>query len=397
MQKKHYDVAVIGAGPAGSLCARNLAAKGYEVLLLEKRPVVGVPVRCGEATGTRSRLSQFTDINENWIETDLHGVILHGTGGVTTRYDKPNIGLMLDRAKFDQDLAEQARKAGAELVLSARVSGIGEVIEKRRKLIVHLNGTEQHITASVVVGADGAEALSGRWIGLNTLHKPPEVCSAIEFRLDAVDQNPNHLTFWHGHDAINNGYVWIFPKVRSKVVNLGAGQLTPKMGSKNIQDITEEYRQRYFPQAKIVEVHGGAVPVSGTVDKTIADNFLLIGDAAHHTNPLTGGGIMAGICSGDFAAAEIDKAFKMGSLNEAAFEGYVKACWTQFGEGHLKQKKIRNFVLNLDRQAQISFYRAFKGMAEADLSFGSKIKGYLKLALLVAKNWAIFKKAQKTK
>jgi len=113
LKSRSYDIVVIGAGPSGSLCARNLAAKGYQVLLAEKRPVVGVPVRCGEATGRRARLSRFMDVNEDYIETDLNGVILNGPGGVTVRYDKADVGLMVDRALFDQDVARQSVRAGA--------------------------------------------------------------------------------------------------------------------------------------------------------------------------------------------------------------------------------------------------------------------------------------------
>ena len=72
MKKYKYDVLVIGAGPAGSIAARSLAKKGYDVLLCEKRPEVGVPVRCGEATGSRKRLSDFTPVNESYIETDIN-------------------------------------------------------------------------------------------------------------------------------------------------------------------------------------------------------------------------------------------------------------------------------------------------------------------------------------
>src|SRR5690606_31671412 len=82
-----YDVVVVGAGPSGSLCARNLARAGYSVLLCEKRPVVGVPVRCGEATGPVKRLSDFTTVDEAWIETKFTGVVFHGPGGVSFKYE----------------------------------------------------------------------------------------------------------------------------------------------------------------------------------------------------------------------------------------------------------------------------------------------------------------------
>lgn len=42
------DVVVVGAGPAGSTTAKFAAETGASVLMLERRPQVGVPVRCGE-------------------------------------------------------------------------------------------------------------------------------------------------------------------------------------------------------------------------------------------------------------------------------------------------------------------------------------------------------------
>ena len=125
MKSNTYDVLVIGAGPSGSMVARNLSRAGYQVLLCEKRPVVGVPVRCGEATGPRSRLSDFMTVNDDYIETRFSGVIMNGSGGTTIRYDSDKeLGVMLDRALFDQDLAKQAVTEGAELQVNARVTSL---------------------------------------------------------------------------------------------------------------------------------------------------------------------------------------------------------------------------------------------------------------------------------
>ncbi len=398
MKDRKYDVVVIGAGPSGSLCARNLAARGYNVLLAEKRPVVGVPVRCGEATGRRQRLSHFMDINEAYIETELNGVILNGPGGVSVRYDKPDIGLMIDRRLFDQDLAKQAERAGAELSVNTRIAGISPVKDGVRELTVHddVAGTATTLTAKLVVGADGAESLSGRWVGLKTRQLPPYVCSAIELRIDAMDANPNHLTFWQGHDTINKGYVWVFPKVKSKVVNLGSGVLTPKMGAQNMYDLSMEFKKRLFPDAKLLDVHGGAVPVSGNLEEYCEDRFLLCGDAAHHTNPLTGGGIISGILGGELAAKWIDSAFKQGDLSKNFLQQYQQDCWEQFGRGHRRQMRVREFVVNLPLPAQIAFYRIFRDMVKADLSPTSKVFGYGRLLALGALNWQAAKKAIRT-
>ena len=383
-----YDVVVVGAGPSGSLTARDLARNGYSVLLCEKRPVVGVPVRCGEATGPVKRLSDFMTVNEDYIETRFTGVILNGPGGVHIRYDADReLGVMLDRRLFDQDIADQAVREGAELVTDARVSAIGPVTNGARTVRIERNGNTFDVAAKMVVGADGAESITGRLLGLKSRQLPPLTCTAIELRVKAQDPNPHHLTFWQGHDSINKGYVWVFPKVKSGVINLGSGELIPKMGSRTQYDISLEFKNRLYPDAEIEEVHGGCVPVSGHLTEYTADRFALVGDAAHHTNPLTGGGIMAGLVGGETLAAHLDKGFKAGDLSAAFLKGYELAMWNRNGRNHAKEARIRDFVLGLGARDQEWFYRILKGMVDGKLSVPSKIVGFSRLGLMAAKNF----------
>jgi digeranylgeranylglycerophospholipid reductase len=382
-----YDVLVIGAGPSGSLCARNLARAGYSVLLCEKRPVVGVPVRCGEATGPRKRLSEFMPVNEDYIETTLTGVILNGPGGIHIRHDADReIGVMLDRRIFDQDIANQAVREGAELRTDARVTGISEAANGHRQVTLEHGGRTYEVEAKMVVGADGAESLSGRWVGLKTRQLPPLTCSAIELRVKAQDPNPNHLTFWQGHDSINKGYIWVFPKVKSGVVNLGSGELVPKLGSRNMYELSKEYADRLYPGAEIEEVHGGCVPVSGHLKEYSAERFALVGDAAHHTNPLTGGGIMAGIVGADLLAGWIDRGFKEGDLSASFLKRYEQATWERTGKRHRKEARIRDFVLGLGPRDQEWFYRIFKGMVDRNLTKPAKLWGFAQIGALALKN-----------
>ena len=69
MLDNEYDVVVIGAGPGGSVAARNLARFGYKTLLLEKRERIGYPVRCGEASTNLADLETYGPIDEGCIET----------------------------------------------------------------------------------------------------------------------------------------------------------------------------------------------------------------------------------------------------------------------------------------------------------------------------------------
>lgn len=401
MNLTQYDVVVIGAGPSGSICARDLARAGYSVLLCEKRPVVGVPVRCGEATGPRKRISDFMTVNEDFIESAFTGVIMHGSGGTTIRYDADKeIGVMLDRRVFDQDVANQAVREGAELRTDARVTGISEVANGLRTLFIEHAGKAYEIKAKMVVGADGAESLSGRWMGLKSRQLPPLTCTAIELRVKAQDPNPNHLTFWQGHDTINKGYIWVFPKLKSGVINLGSGEITPKLGARNMYQLSMEYAEKLYPGAEIEEVHGGCVPVSGHLAEYTTERFALCGDAAHHTNPLTGGGIMAGLVAGEMLAQWIDKGFKEGDLSAAFLKRYEAALWERNGKSHRKEARIRDFVLGLGPRDQEWFYRILKGMVDGmhggKMSLPAKVAGFSQLGAMALKNFGHTRKVWKS-
>lgn len=78
--------------------------------MIEKRPVIGSPVRCGEATSNRHYLVKFGDISEESIETDLDGVLLY-FDDVCAEARLPEVGIVLDQLKFDVCLVQNAEKA----------------------------------------------------------------------------------------------------------------------------------------------------------------------------------------------------------------------------------------------------------------------------------------------
>ena len=391
MKSNEYDVLVIGAGPAGSVAARHCALRGYKVLLIEKRPVVGAPVRCGEATGEREKMAIYAPVNEDYIESDIHGAILHATGGITIKAKIPRTTLMLDRLKFDPWLASQAEAAGAELLLNARAKDVRPVQNGMLEVPIDFEGAEHLVRARVVIGADGVESLTGRWTGLKCRMVPPTTCSAIELKLDVLDVNSDYLTFWQGHDSINDGYVWSFPKVKSGTTNFGAGFITPKLYTPNIHEIALKWKEILYPKANVIGCWGGAVPVSGVLEESVADHFLLVGDAAHQTDPMTGGGIAAGMRGGWLAARAIDEGFKAGDLSYNFLKRYNQYVWERIGKGHATQLKVRRWILDMEREEQIEFYSFFKYWAEGSQSFPKTILQHPVLASKIGFSYLRFK------
>ncbi|WP_407443036.1 geranylgeranyl reductase family protein [Fibrobacter sp.] len=398
MLSNTYDVVVIGAGPGGCVAARNLAREGYKVLLLEKRERVGYPVRCGEASTTLEDLQTYGPIDESCIESIINGLFIYGPDGVNIEVPKPGTGIMLNREKFDPWLAKLAEDDGAELVTAARAEFVGDVQGDSRMVRVVLgkgNGdgsvTEtgtQEIFAKMVIAADGVESRIGRMVGLNCAQKPGCTCTGVDIQVEGILTKPDYLTFWQGHDFINDGYIWSFPKQKSNVTNFGAGFLVPKAGHANIYDVTMEWLNKLFPGAKVNKVVGGLVPVSSTLENYTLDRFALVGDAAHHTNPLTGGGIAAAMRAGRFCAETVHQGLCCADLSHNFLKAYEKRCYNHFGKGHDFQLKFRKFLLALNKPEQVDLYHVLQAFALS----GYKKTAFLKTPLQTAKYLVKFAK-----
>ena len=128
--KEAYDVLVVGGGPGGALAAKAAAEAGLSVLLVEKRPAIGAPVRCAEGIG-KEALAEFIEADPKWISTDIERAVLVGPDG--TRFTiggeaaGGKVGYVLDRKMFDRELVWRAAEAGAEIQVHARASATKSV------------------------------------------------------------------------------------------------------------------------------------------------------------------------------------------------------------------------------------------------------------------------------
>ena len=114
-----YDIIVVGAGPAGAMAAKYLAASGQKVLLIQKNLSFTKPCGCG------SRLDAFDyfDIDKKRIKSIVNEIILE-TKQHSITYDISDIPLaIVDRFSFDKALRNDAREAGAVL-LEAKATNI---------------------------------------------------------------------------------------------------------------------------------------------------------------------------------------------------------------------------------------------------------------------------------
>ncbi len=361
-----YDVVVVGAGPAGSLTARTLAEKGAKVLLAEKRPEIGVPVRCGEATGIAGLEQLGVKVGKKAVRNKTRGAVIYSPNKTRVEFlsEKP-IGYVLDRRLFDKALARQAAEAGAEVTVDTaatailRRNGEGEVIGVE----VSRGGEREVVECSCVVGADGVESRVGRWAGLTTRSPVREMTSCVEYEMVGVDiDSPDVMEFYFGSEIAPGGYAWVFPK-GGDTVNVGLGV---RGGEGSAISYLREFVRGMegLRKGRVTRLVSGGVPVQGPIEKSVAQGIVLVGDAARQIDPLTGGGLYNAMHCGVIAGEAVARAVEAKDFSEEYLRGYEKKWREEIGITLLKSLQLKRI---LDAMSDEDINAAARFMGRVDL------------------------------
>ncbi|MFP4196806.1 MAG: geranylgeranyl reductase family protein [Methanomassiliicoccales archaeon] len=281
---REVDVLVVGAGPAGSTAAEHAARRGAEVLLIDRREEIGVPVRCGEflpqeeelrSIFPRASTSGLFDLPDRLIRRRIESIRIFSPR--MRRWDLPFMGITTDRDGFDQYLAGKAEGAGAELL-----TGCAFLSREGREVSTSFG----KVRASVVIGADGPVSRVARSVGMPRIRDLfPAVTSQVEGDFEPVCE------MYFGNIA-PGGYAWIIPK--DGKANVGVG-LSPRFAMGSVRDHFREFAE--WKDLRPGRVVGKMVPMGGPVKRSVKENVILVGDSAGHVMAVNGGGIpIAMIC-----------------------------------------------------------------------------------------------------
>ena len=346
-----YDVIVIGAGPAGSMAAHAAALRGASVLLVEKRPAIGAPVRCAEGIVTAD-LTEFMNPDPKWVSTVIRKARFiapdKSTFTISGKTGDEILGYTLDRKIFDRDLAMRAADAGADVQVHARAVPLMEG-GRISGATIYQHGKTYDVRAKVVIAADGVESKFAKSAGINTTVALADLDSCVQYLVTDIDIEPETNVFYWSNADCPHGYIWIFAK-GPRSANIGIGIPGTKSGDGHrAKDYLDRFMAKHFPNGKITELIVGGVSTCKPLESTVADNLIICGDAARFSDPFTGGGIYQALYSGRLAGEIAANAVASGDCSRKALAVYEKT-WreSRMGKFLARSALIRDVFFRMD-------------------------------------------------
>jgi geranylgeranyl reductase family protein len=317
---ERFDVLVAGAGPAGSATAIHLARGGARVLLADRARFPRDKPCGGGLTGRALRHApcDVTPVIEHTVDRFVFGLGYRRRFGRTS--ETPLV-LMTQRRRLDLHLAEQAVAAGAELRDTTRVESVESTTQGVTAVV---GGTR--VSASYAVGADGANGVVARAVGVDDAIVRGVALEA-NVSWEDLDPEPFRGTAWVELGVVPGGYGWVFPK--GDHANLGVGGWGDE-GPRLRGQLALLARAHGLDPSRLRDVKGHRLPMRRLGAPAARGRILLVGDAAGLVDPLSGDGMYEAFVSGRLVADAIltGRPEEYESALSATLDRYASASWT---------------------------------------------------------------------
>ena len=323
---ERFDVAVVGAGPGGSTTAYRLATAGARVVLVD-RARFPRDKPCGG--GLTMRATRLLPIDVSAVVEDaVDRVDLRLRYGRVVRHGfAAPLALMTQRRRLDAHLAEAAAAEGADFRDGLRVRDIAMSADGG---VVSLEGGGR-IAADVVIGADGANGISGRALRLGADR-------TFGVALEGNAPMTPEREAWHRSRAtlematVPGGYAWVFPK--GDHINLGVGGWQAE-GPRMREHLEVLCRAHGVDPDELTEVRGHRLPLRRAWSGVARGRTAVVGDAAGLIDPLSGDGMFEAFLSSelvseavlDLLAGRAQGLEPYGRRLERALAGHAATAW----------------------------------------------------------------------
>jgi len=349
--KETFDVAIVGAGPAGISAAYVLAGAGKKVIVLERGEHPGSKNVSGGVLYGHDLAQIIPDyiekgcpVERNIVESRIW--YLSKDSGFNLSYRDPVFGterqhnaFTISRAKFDRWYADQARRKGALIVPSTVVTDLLRD-DKRAVTGVVTQREDGEVRAKVTLLADGINSPLAARTGFRPEPKPEQVALAVKEVISLPTETINERFGVSEREGVTteilgevtggmDGVAFIYTNHSSVSLGIGANLADFTAFKLKPYDLIEGLKQHPM----VAPLISGGKPMEYTahwlaeggydaIPKLHGDGYLIAGDSAMLFNTLHREGNNLAMASGKMAAEAILEAFKLNDFSQTGLKGY---------------------------------------------------------------------------
>lgn len=366
-----YDAIVVGAGPAGLMASRKIAERGFNVLLIEKGKRLGEKP-CGEAVSEATIKDAEVHLDEKVLLNKIRSAYVYAPDEsrrveIFREIEEIGSGFIIDKKRFLQVLLDESAKQGSKVKLGTMIVKCERInVEEAVRVTLSPGG---EVYGKIIVGCDGFNSTIRK-----TMFPPEriEFISCIQYVMEGCRLGDESvMRFYFGREVAPLGYLWVFPKGNG-LANVGVG--VRKGAAKEYLEKFIKKHSEMFSSAKIMEVGGAPVTVSGQIKNIVQDNIMLCGEAAGQVIPLTGAGIHTAIVSGRTAGEVAVEALRRNDLSKISLNKYVERFNAAYGERIVKSRKALTVLEKLSDDDLNKLAEVLTGADVLDLANGTNIE-----------------------
>jgi geranylgeranyl reductase family protein len=285
------DVAIVGGGPAGAYCAFELAKKGIYATIFDDSHPREKP--CGGGISPLV-IKKFPFVERFHSKGNISAgfkIISPKNREVVAREG----GFNVSRRYFDEGILKMATENRAKLIRE-RVTDV-----EKKQNFWKIKTNRRIVSTKIIVGADGVSSLVRR----KTIGPIPRENLGLGYGyfVTGVEREYTTMKFL---DEIP-GYIWIFPRDNHSSIGISSEL---RYGNR-LKKLLDDFIRSYCPQIRVISRFAAMLPLAKNPDFFMLPcagvDWVLVGDAAGHVDPITGEGILYALWSGKLAAEVIKR------------------------------------------------------------------------------------------
>lgn len=376
-----YDVVVVGAGPAGSTVAKEVASKGLKVIVLEKNHLDREKPCAG---GVTERAIQRFQIPEHIFDRSCDKLFLCSPKckTVTLTYPERIVATTM-RAKLDKTLADLARDQGAEFRENTRAIDVITANGVVKGVKAKTSNDSLDIYGDITVIASGTPSILTKYLGLQTSNKRSKaLCYQYQMAMDEKlidDLIGDQLEIYYGSNIVPGGYAWIFPKKGIVSVGLGTWLEFFNRQDFHLRERLDNFIRNHsvasekLVHAKTLYPQAAMISFLGVIHRNYGNGFMVVGEAAGHVDFANGEGIYYSMMSGEISGKVAVNAYNAEDYSAGFLRTYKFAVDKEIGNDLKATFNIRRNILTTNHQQELCVATALK-----DKEFGESLCKYMR-------------------